>query len=87
MTRGRPSNCEDEKCIFRAEDCVYLGYRTGQGGVRPEESSIQAILDITQPKTKKDFGVFLGMTGYNRRFVLDYVTITEPLTELIKELT
>ena len=42
-----------KKCVFGVEDCVYLGYRIGQGGVRPEESRIQAILDITQPKTKK----------------------------------
>ena len=27
-----------KKCVFGAEDCVYLGYRIGQGGVRPEES-------------------------------------------------
>ena len=61
-----------KKCVFGAEDFVYLGYRIGQGGVRPEESRIQAILDITQPKTKKDVRVFLGMTGYYRPFVRDY---------------
>ena len=72
-------------CVFRAEDGVYLRYRIGQGGVRPEESRIQAILDITQPKTKKDVRVFLGMTGKYKRFVRDYAIITEPLTELIKK--
>ena len=73
------------KCVFAAKDCVYLSFRIGQGGIRPEDSRIQAILAITQPKTKKDFRAFLGMTGYYRRFVQDYATITEPLTELLKK--
>ena len=64
---------------------MYLGYRIGQGGVRPEDSRIQAILDISQSKTEKDVWVFLGMTGYYRCFMQDYATITEPLTELLKQ--
>ena len=72
-------------CVFGAEDCVYLGYRIGQGGVRPEESRIQAILDITQPKTKKTLGFFSGWQDTIKRFIRDYAIITEPLTELIKK--
>ena len=78
-------NVKMKKCVFGAVYCVYLGYRIGQGGVGPEESTIQANLDITQPKTKKDVRVFLVMTGYYRRFVRDYAIITEPLTELLKK--
>ena len=74
-----------QKCIFAAKDCVYLGFRTGHGGVRPEDSRIQAILAITQAKTKRDVRAFLGMTGYYRRFVRDYATITEPVTKLLKK--
>ena len=74
-----------KKCVFAAKDCVYIGFRIGQGGVRPEDSRIQAILAITQPKTKKDVWAFLGMTRYYRHFVQDYATITEPLTELLKK--
>ena len=47
-----------KRCVFAAEDCVYLGYRIGQGGVRPEDSRIQAILAIAQPKTKRTLGLF-----------------------------
>ena len=36
-----------KKCVFAAKDCVYLGFRIGQGGVRPEDSRIQEILAIT----------------------------------------
>ena len=75
------------KCIFGAEDCVYLGYKIGKGGVKPEDSKIQAIMQVEIPKTKKDVRAFLGMTGYYRRFIPNYATIVGPLTELTKKHT
>ena len=57
------------KCIFGTEDCVYLGYKIGKGGVKPEDNKIQAIRQVEIPKTKKDVRAFLGMTGYYRRFI------------------
>ena len=74
-----------KKCVLAAKDCVYLGYKIGQGGVRPEDSKIQAILEMSQPRTKKDVRTFVGMTEYYRRFVQDYTTIAEPLTKLTKK--
>ena len=53
-----------EKCMFAAEDCVYLGYRIGQGGIRPEESKVRDVTEMPQPQTKKEVRTFLGMTGY-----------------------
>ena len=55
-----------KRWVFAAEDCVYLGYRIGKGGVKPEDSRIQANQVISEPKTKKDACVFLRMTGYYR---------------------
>ena len=31
-----------------------LGYKIGKGGVKPEDSKIQAIMQVEIPKTKKD---------------------------------
>ena len=64
---------------------IYLGFKIGHEGVRPEDSRIQAILAITQPKTKKNVRAFLGMTGYYRCFVWNYAPITEPLTGRLKK--
>ena len=66
-------------------DCTYLGHQIGRGGVRPEESKIQAVADLRRPTTKKDVRTFLGMAGYYRRFVHHFATIAEPLTELTKK--
>uniref|UniRef100_A0A1X7TEE0 Reverse transcriptase domain-containing protein n=1 Tax=Amphimedon queenslandica TaxID=400682 RepID=A0A1X7TEE0_AMPQE len=30
-------------CVFGTEDCIYLGYKIGKGGDRPEDSKVQAI--------------------------------------------
>ena len=46
---------------------------------------IQAIMPLEIPKTKKEVRAFLSMTGYYRRFIPNYVTITEPLTDLTKK--
>ena len=40
---------------------------------------------MSRPTTKKDVRTFLGMAGYYRRFVKDYATIAEPLTELTRK--
>ena len=76
---------KQSKCIFASRDCTYLGYRIGRGGVRSEKSKVQAIADMMRPQTKKDVRTFLGMTGYYRRFIRDYATIAEPLTDLTKK--
>ena len=56
-----------KKCVFAAQDCVYLGYKIGCGGVKLEENKIRAVNEMPRPKTKKDIRTFLGMTGYYRR--------------------
>ena len=65
-----------KKCVFAAEDCVYLGYRIGQGGIRPEDSSIQEILAIATKDQKRRSGfprddrilraLLSGLRQYNR---------------------
>uniref|UniRef100_A0A1X7TMU0 Reverse transcriptase domain-containing protein n=1 Tax=Amphimedon queenslandica TaxID=400682 RepID=A0A1X7TMU0_AMPQE len=74
-----------KKCTFGARECTYLRYQIGKGGVRPERRKIEAIINMVRPQTKKDARTFLGITGYYRRFVQDYASIAEPLTELTRK--
>ena len=74
-----------KKCTFATEDCTYLGYRIGRGGVKPENRKVQVVAEMSRPTTKKDVRTSLGMAGYYRRFVKDYATIAEPLTELTRK--
>ena len=74
-----------KKCNFGVEDCVYLGHRVGKGGVRPEQTKIEAISKMPRPTTKKEVRSFLGMVSYYRRFIQHFATKAEPLTALTKK--
>ncbi len=73
------------KCTFATRDCTYLGYQRGRGGVRPEDNKVHAVAKMSRPQTKKEVRTFLGMTGYYRRFIQNYASIAEPLTDLTKK--
>jgi len=68
------------KCNFGADHCVYLGHVVGSGTVRPESTKLQAVHTFPRPQTKKQVRVFLGLTGYYRRFIPNYASVASPLT-------
>ena len=51
------------KCIFGANECNYFGHCLGGGGIHPEQSKVQGILDMAVPTTNKEVRSFLGMLG------------------------
>jgi hypothetical protein len=73
------------KCQFGMDHCVYLGHVVGSGEVSPEPTKLAAVKTFPVPRTKKQVRVFLGLTGYYRRFIPDYASIAAPLTDLTKK--
>ena len=74
-----------KKCQFGMSHCLYLGHMVGSGDVRPEPTKVLAVKAFPVPTTKKQVRVFLGLTGYYRRFIPDYATVAAPLTDLTKK--
>ena len=73
------------KCQFGMSDCVYLGHRVGGGSVQPEVSKLDAVESFPTPTTKKDVRAFLGLTGYYRRFIPNFASISASLSDLTKK--
>ena len=71
------------KCFFAQRELEYLGHVVSGKGVTPEPSKVRAITQWPIPATARDLRAFLGLTGFYRKFVRNYATITAPLTSLL----
>ncbi|XP_037493683.1 uncharacterized protein LOC119370157 [Jatropha curcas] len=76
-----------KKCSFGRISLEYLGHVISSQGVSMEPSMISSILQWPIPSLLKLSGDFLGLTGYYRRFILNYGCIAQSLTQLLKKET
>ncbi|KAL2082452.1 hypothetical protein ACEWY4_022270 [Coilia grayii] len=73
------------KCELGKGQVMYLGHQVGQGSVSPRAAKIQAILDLPAPRTRRQLMRLLGMCGFYRKFVPNFASVTEPLTNLLRK--
>ena len=76
-----------EKCEFFQHEISFLGHVISEEGISVQQHKVKAVHEWPRPETKKQVKGFLGLTGYYRKFVLDYSRIALPLTELTKDKT
>ncbi len=51
-------------------------------GVRPLQAKVKTVTDFPQPRTKRQFGRFLGMINFYRRFIANCAEVAASLTPL-----
>ena len=73
------------KCDFWLTEVQFLGHIISKDGVSVDPSKIQDVLNWIAPTSIPEIWSFLGLAGYNHRFVPDFSKIARPMTELLKK--
>lgn len=73
------------KCEFGTTTVGYLGFIITPEGIHMERRRTEEIAQWPLPTSVRDIQVFLGFTGFYRRFIKGYSKIAVPLTDLLKK--
>ena len=73
------------KCQFGFDQLNYLGFTVGINGLQMNADKQDKISNLPQPKDVSGVRRLLGVSGFYRKFVPHYATITAPITELLKK--
>lgn len=71
-----------DKYNFFKTSVRYLGHVVSREGVRTDPEKIRALTTWPRPQNLKELRLFLGFSGYYRRFIKDYSKVVKPLTNL-----
>lgn len=73
------------KCAFELEELAYLGHIISTKGVKPDPDKIITVTIWPELINVWQTRVFLGLTGYYRKFVAQYAQVAAPLTNLLQK--
>lgn len=73
------------KCFFLKTEIEYLGYVISESRFRPSELKLEAVKHFPTPKNGHQVRQFVGLTGYFRRFIQNYSSISKPLSCYIRK--
>ena len=64
---------------------IVLGHHISSSGINVDPAKIQLIVNLSEPKNKKDVRSFLGYAIYYRRFIEHFSKIALPLFKLLSK--
>ena len=64
---------------------VFMGPLVSKHGIGPTEEKVRAVLESSRPTTPTKVRSFLGMVGFNARFIPNFATIAEPLRAISRQ--
>ena len=66
-------------------EVAYVGHMFGPDGLKSSEEKIRAILEIAEPKSKKELQRFMGTVNYQGKFIPNLLGINQPLRQLLEK--
>jgi hypothetical protein len=73
-----------KNCIFATPIGILLGHVVCKEGTKVDIAKIKVIIDLKPVANPKQIRIFLGHTGYYRKFIIHYSNITYPMDELLE---
>lgn len=73
-----------EKCQFCRPSLKFLGYVVDREGLRPSGELIEAVVNLSVPKTTTHVRRLLGLINFNRSFLPNCSQFTAPISDLLK---
>jgi RNase H-like domain found in reverse transcriptase/Reverse transcriptase (RNA-dependent DNA polymerase)/Integrase core domain/Integrase zinc binding domain/PHD-finger/C-5 cytosine-specific DNA methylase len=75
-----------EKSVFATDIVEYLGHNIiGSHGIAMNESKVEAIKALPEPKNVPDLRSILGFLSYYRHFIPGFSALTAPMNKLLKK--
>jgi hypothetical protein len=81
----QPVVCKFSKCEFWLTKVTFLGHVISNGGVSVDLGKVRDVLNWMPPTNVSEIQSFLGLAGYNRRFIKDFSKIAKPMTKLLEK--
>ena len=85
MLREHQLYTKFSKCDFYQPQIQYLGHIISEAAIDVDLENIQAIKDWPTPTSVTEIRSFLGLAGYYRNFIENFLRITFPMTALQKK--
>ena len=71
-----------KKSFFARSELEYLGYWITRDGIQPMKDKVQAIMNLNEPKNRKELRSFIGIVNYYRDMWLRRSHVLAPLSKL-----
>ncbi|KAG5891318.1 hypothetical protein JTB14_036886 [Gonioctena quinquepunctata] len=76
-----------EKCKFCRRELQFLGYVVDENGLHVDPGKVEVILQIPTTSKISEVRSLIGTASWYRRFIPNFSTVIQPLTELLKKNT
>nr|GEW82973.1 putative reverse transcriptase domain-containing protein [Tanacetum cinerariifolium] len=73
------------KCEFWLKEVKFLGHVVNHDGIHVDPSKVESVKNLKTPESSTEIRSFLGLAGYNRRFIENFSKIAKPLTLLTQK--